>query len=840
MRGIEPHPPAGKWVIIHGHFYQPPRENPWLNRIEVQPSAAPHHDWNERIYAECYRPNGYSRLLDPEGMITGIHNNYADMSFNFGPTLMSWLRGKHPVTSNRIIEGDRVSAAACNGHGNAVAQVYNHIIMPLASRRDQLTQIRWAKASFTSVFNRDPEGIWLAETAINMETVQCLIDEKITFVILAPQQAEAFRPLDGQGEWISTGNRPVDSRQPYRLFARNAAGKKTGGHLDVFFFDEGLSKEISFNNLLQDAGILGNRINECYSSAPLQRDEVVVIATDGETFGHHKPFGDMCLAYFFTNIAPSLGIRPVNFGTYLALHRPHSEVRLKNAFGEGTAWSCAHGVGRWTRDCGCSTGGGEGWHQKWRAPLRQALDNLQEPIDEAFVNACAAAGLEPWELRNRYCAMFEVFTKKKWDRFLARQKPRSAITPEQSNLLRRRLEAQKYMLFSYTSCGWFFSEISGIEPMQNLAYACRALQLGIEPAQQPGILERLMEDLAAAPSNIGNDTGASLFERHILPFFFHEKMLGFAAAIQAALAVTRKSSYEQYGFHYHIETLSTGAAAEPKQASEQWPRMFHVRIDHPASGEGSEWLIIIDVSNRSEPTGWVLPWKGVPPTDMEDPVRLNRNPHTQLYTLADVFPSLRDHLAAIYLEKISRHSLDRFNVWLHANEQDLTLLQSFYPSIPDHFRAPLLFRLQSEWDSCFLRLEQQGNETACIEALADIQKRATHFNGTIGYSKTASFIESLLTRELTELSSRQTIERCDRIRYLLNAVDRFSLPVSKHRLEDMFFPVLSGPVAALHREVISAEENNRMILEEDKRELLIKLLNFAHRMNFNTDRYPLP
>ncbi|MFW6245606.1 MAG: glycoside hydrolase, partial [Fibrobacterota bacterium] len=237
---------GNKFVVVHGHFYQPPRENPWLDIIEEQESAAPYHDWNERIYDECYRPNAYSRLLDSQGAITGIHNNYTNMSFNFGPTLFSWLERYHPVTAQKIIAADKLSSEKLGGHGNAVAQVFNHIIMPLAPRRDQLTQIRWAKHFFKKRHGRDPEGIWLGETAINMITVQCLIEEKIRYVILAPSQAESFRHLDSD-QWVQTKDQGVDTRRPYRIFPRNESGEQLPGHLDLFFFDEGLSKEISFN-----------------------------------------------------------------------------------------------------------------------------------------------------------------------------------------------------------------------------------------------------------------------------------------------------------------------------------------------------------------------------------------------------------------------------------------------------------------------------------------------------------------------------------------------------------------------------------------------------------------
>jgi len=449
-------PQPRKWVIIPGPFYQPPRENPWLNLIETQSGAAPYHDWNERIYAECYRPNGASRLLDPDGMISHIHNNYTTMSFNFGPPLMSWIEKNHPKTAKRISHGDREGARLNGGHGSALAQVYNHIIMPLASRRDQLTQIRWAKAAFKKSFGRDPEGMWLAETAVNMETIRCLIDEDISFIICSPSQAESVRRLHDSSHWISTNEQPMDTRRPYRLFLRDGSGNGDGRYIDIFFFNEPLSKEISFNDILKDANTLGKRIDGCFTPGS-DHDEVTVIATDGETFGHHKPFGDMCLAYFFSRIAPQLSIQPTNFGHYLSLHPPQYEVTLRNAFGEGTSWSCAHGVGRWIRDCGCSTGGKSGWHQRWRGPLRSALEKLQKRIDTVYETACAEANIDPWELRDEYGRCFDGPTQPVGfeTSTLQTQPLFKSLSPDRERRLRRLLEAQKFMLFSFTSCGWF-------------------------------------------------------------------------------------------------------------------------------------------------------------------------------------------------------------------------------------------------------------------------------------------------------------------------------------------------------------------------------------------------
>ncbi|MDD5673786.1 MAG: DUF3536 domain-containing protein, partial [Chitinivibrionales bacterium] len=449
--------PAGgkRAVVIHGHFYQPPRENPWLDAIDRQESAAPYHDWNERIYDQCYRPNAFSRILDPQGMIVDIYNNYRSLSFNFGPTLFRWLETYHPRLAEKIVQADRESYNVFKKHGNALAQVYNHLIMPLSSRRDQLTQIRWAKTFFQSRFNRPPEGLWLAETALNMETVQCCIEEGIRFVVLSPNQAEAIRPLDGAKDWTSVVSGSIDTRRPYRIVARDESHKPTGGHLDVFFFDEGLSRAVSFENILTDAKLLADRIRGGFDEKASD-NQIVTIATDGETFGHHKPFGDMCLAYFFSRLAPGLDLTPVNFGYYLELNPPRWEVGLKNAFGEGTGWSCMYGVGRWVRDCGCSTGGLKGWNQTWRTPLRKALQDLQKQVDAVFEKSVSPLGADPWALRDGAIKVFEA-EPAAWRKFLLEHGCRADITDEQARLLRRLCEAQKYMLFSFTSCGWFFA-----------------------------------------------------------------------------------------------------------------------------------------------------------------------------------------------------------------------------------------------------------------------------------------------------------------------------------------------------------------------------------------------
>lgn len=822
MSGIDTVPPLRKWVIIHGHFYQPPRENPWLGIIEEQPSAAPFHDWNERIYAQCYRPNAYSRLLDPDGMITGIHNNYTSMSFNFGPTLMVWLEKYHPATTRRILEGDRISRERFSGIGNALAQVYNHIIMPLASPRDQITQIRWAKESFRKSFGRYPAGLWLAETAINMETVHCLIKEKISFVILSPQQAEAFRPFNGSEGWTPAGEVPVDTRRTYRVFARNRAGRKTGGSLDIFFFDQQLSREVSFNDLLQDARTFGKRIDSCYSR-DRGGDQVVVIATDGETFGHHKPFGDMCLAYFFRHVAPELGITPVNFGYYRSIAPPMFEVSLKDAAGEGTAWSCTHGVGRWIRDCGCQTGGKNGWNQAWRGPLRNALNNLQKVLDDAFTATCSRHGINPWKLRNRYGGLLGKSSRKKLLRFVSGRTTHT-LSEKETVHIQRLCEAQKYMLFSFTSCGWFFADIGGIEPLQNLAYACRAIQLGIPRQKHAKVMDDFVRDLAKAAGNIDNQTGASLFESHILPFYFHEHMLSFTAAMESVLGIAKKRTFERYGYHCSLHPCTV--------SGKDLSGIHHITLDNETTGEQSEWLVLTEPTEFHEPRGRVLPWNDNYRTAPPSFSSVQSNDDTSLYTLSDIFSSLRSDLASVFLKNCSRRSGNRFATWLQHNERDLSLLQSIAGTIPDHFSTPLRFILQRKWDAACRNLVTPGEEKRCRESLSAIRTKARHFKCAVDLSKSAALCEELITGELEKLAHHLDSAVCLRVSRLMNIVDLFSLPVSKHRLEDILYPVLTGPLLKPYREASGRKKKD---IDGEKAAVFNTLLKFARRMNFNTE-----
>lgn len=487
-----------RYLIIHGHFYQPPRENPWTGGIERQKSAAPFHDWNERIASQCYSPNCRSRRVDEYGRITKLVNNYCFISFNFGPTLLSWLEEKHPDAYEKIIEADRISASRLGGHGNALAQAYNHIIMPLAGRRDQETQIRWGVHDFVRRFGREPEGIWLPETAINETTLDILIDFGFGFIVISPSQAQSVRPLDRSAGWKDVSGGTIRTGFPYRCFKRQKkSGKGRDRCIDIFFYDAPLSTDVSFNHLLRNGDNFADAIEAAF---PRSGSDLVVIATDGEIYGHHEPFADMALSYLIDRASPSRGLEMTNFGTYLDGHEPQWEVRLKpGPHGEGTSWSCAHGVGRWKEDCGCRVTGDPSWNQKWRTPLRKGLEELGEALARIYEEEGSILLRNPWRARDGYIALIEEKSPEAAKAFVSEHASRPLSASETSRALAL-LESQHNALLMFTSCGWFFNDISGIETIQLLKYAARAAELaGAEHTQK--LEKRLVGELETARSN---------------------------------------------------------------------------------------------------------------------------------------------------------------------------------------------------------------------------------------------------------------------------------------------------------------------------------------------------
>ena len=452
----------GKYICIHGHFYQPPRENAWLEEVELQESAHPFHDWNERITSECYGPNTASRILNEEGTIIDITNNYSKISFNYGPTLLSWLETKDPVTYQSILEADKLSMERFSGHGSAMAQVYNHIIMPLANRKDKETQVIWGIRDFEHRFKRHPEGMWLAETAVDIETLEVLVVNGIKFTVLAPHQAGAFK-RPGDMEMTYTSQKPVNTRMPYRCKL------PSGREIIIYFYDGEKSRSVAFNHLLNDGKEFANQLLSGFDDDD-DGDQLVHIATDGESYGHHHRYGDMALAFGINYIENNSDAILTNYGEYIEKCGEIGECEIV----ENSSWSCMHGIERWRSDCGCSSGGLPGWNQQWREPLREALDWLRDEVNKSFETQAREVLKNPWEARNKYIdVILERSTSKKVHDYLNTHPDKQL----EINKGVRWLELQRHALLMYTSCGWFFEEVSRIETIQILQYACRVIQL---------------------------------------------------------------------------------------------------------------------------------------------------------------------------------------------------------------------------------------------------------------------------------------------------------------------------------------------------------------------------
>jgi len=568
-------------VIIHAHFYQPPRENPWTGLIPRQESAHPAHDWNVRVTDECYRPNARSRLMGARNLIEEIVNNHAYINFDYGPTLLTWLERHSPGVYEQIIEGDRWSVRMQGGHGNAIAHVYNHMIMPLANYRDKITQIVWGLRDFEWRFRRKSESIWLAETAINLETVKLLIDHGLRYVILSPYQALRTRPLDRSRGWTDAAGGKIDPRHVYRYFVKDTRRRRVSdSYIDVFFYDGPLAADVSFAHLLRSAPGFADRLQQAGAGLP-EGEGQVNVATDGEVYGHHEPFGDMCLSYLVRREGPRRGIEFTNYGRYLELHPPTQEVDLN--FGEqdeGTAWSCAHGVGRWERDCGCSTGGREGWNQRWRTPLRRGFDMVRDRLVETFLENAGPLVRDPWAVRDDYVLVLLDPSRDARDGLL-QQHARHDLGPAERRKLWSLLESQRYAMYMYTSCGWFFADISGIETVQNMAYACRAIELA-RPWQRLDIEEMLLDYLAEAHSNIpelGN--GADVYQRFVNPQRVRPAMVAGGVAIGAAV-LDRPPEARQ--FRYQIRAprveLAPGSSTSGQDGSERsTPPSWHALLE---------------------------------------------------------------------------------------------------------------------------------------------------------------------------------------------------------------------------------------------------------------------
>jgi alpha-amylase/alpha-mannosidase (GH57 family) len=535
-----------KYICIHGHFYQPPRENAWLEVIEVQDSAHPYHDWNERITAECYGPNTASRILDGKGVIKKIINNYSSISFNFGATLLSWMETNDRESYEAIQQADKDSIENFGGHGSAMAQVYNHMIMPLSTSRDKETQIIWGIRDFAHRFSRMPEGMWLAETAVDTESLELMAKHGIKFTVLAPRQARGFRKI-GTEAWTPIDHTPIDTRRPY-LF-RLPSGKS----IVLFFYDGDISQGVAFNGLLNDGKKFAERLVSTLDSS--SEPQLAHIATDGETYGHHHKHGDMALAFCVDHIVRHKSAKLTNYAQFLSLHPPIYEAQIH----ENSSWSCAHGIERWRNDCGCNTGGKPNWNQKWRKPLRETLDWLREKLTALFEEGTADILRDPWVARNEYINVILNRNDDSIRKFLRDH----CVRDVEPNQILRFMEVQRNAMLMYTSCGWFFDEVSGIETTQIMQYACRAMQL-VSQISTANLEMEFRRRLEEVPSNVpGLGNAEHVYTKYVTPSKINLQRVGMHYAV-ASLFEEDPDSFPVFNYTTSNEVFVRKEAGEQK------------------------------------------------------------------------------------------------------------------------------------------------------------------------------------------------------------------------------------------------------------------------------------
>ena len=497
-----------RYVCIHGHFYQPPRENAWLEAVEIQSQAYPYHDWNELVTEQCYLPNTASRIMDNKNHIIEMVNNYSKISFDFGPTLLSWLEMQEPDIYQAILAADKESQEKYSGHGSALAHAYNHLIMPLANHRDRLTQVIWGIRDFEYRFKRQPEGMWLPETAVDFDTLDIMAGLGIKFTVLAPRQAKRVREI-GKDIWTDVNENTIDTTMPYIV------NLPSGNKIVIFFYNGAIAAAVAFQGLLRSGEELANRL---IKSLPENnaRPQLAHIATDGESYGHHHRFGDMALAYALYYIEKNNLAKITNYGEFLEKQPAMYEVQLR----ENTSWSCSHGIERWRSDCGCSDHYHPGWNQKWRAPLRAAMDWLRDNVTPLFEDKAKMIFKDPWQARNEYISVILDRSSKSVKQFLDNHAVRR-LGNEETQMALKLMELERHEMLMYTSCGWFFDDLARIESVQIMHYAGRVAQLAQELFGDT-TEEEFLKRLANGKSNISAyGDGSQIYYRFVKPTFIN-------------------------------------------------------------------------------------------------------------------------------------------------------------------------------------------------------------------------------------------------------------------------------------------------------------------------------
>ncbi len=815
------------FLTIHGHFYQPPRENPWLEAIELQDSALPFHDWNERINKECYNPNSISKIVDNRNRILDVVNNYEHMSFNFGPTLLSWMEHFAPLTYERIIKADIESVSEHSGHGNAMAQVYNHIIMPLANENDKQTQIKWGIRDFEYRFGRKPEGMWLAETAVDDETLKFLEENGIKFTVLSPYQALKFRQ-EGDKDWqdVSWGN--IDPARSYRYYIKSAPGK----FIDLFFYDGAISRSVAFDELLKDGNKFIKRLKEGISDC---RDypQLINIATDGESYGHHTKFGDMALSYVLKIRAKDEGFKITNYAEYLDKYRSNCEVDIKQA----SSWSCFHGVGRWKEDCGCSTGGHPGWNQKWRKPLRDALDYLRDELIVVFENEGQKYFDNVWNVRNKYINVIldrnEMNVKK-----FQQENFKPDLTDDDKVHAMELLEIQRQAMLMYTSCGWFFSEISGIETVQIMKYAARAMQLAARFTSK-NLEEKFLEILSQAKSNIPEfGTGKDIFERFVKPSIITVKQI---ATLWALSSLYQDFEDEENVYCYTI----TRKAYKKVQKNSSTFIVGHIEIQSKITLQKSNVMFALMQYAGGDFHCTIK--------EYSDDAEFNRikndlikiytmNTLTEIiraldeyfgkeyFTLKDIFIEERRKILQILLKGKLKKFSQTYQEMYDEGKGSIYHLQGLGLSIPDEFKISAEYALSHKFNDIVVH---SGGfvEDDLIQQATDINFEAKKIDIKLDKSPSNLVFSKKILQNINRLVHSFEIQQADVVLEIFDNVRKLELNVDIAEAQNIYFTKIYHRIG----DIIASEAFKNK--KSSNKRFVEMLLDIGENLNINTEFY---
>lgn len=815
------------FLTIHGHFYQPPRENPWLESIELQDSASPYHDWNERINVECYNPNSVSKIVDSKNRILDVVNNYELISYNFGPTLLSWMEEFAPLAYERVIKADIESVVDRGGHGNAIAQVYNHMIMPLANEKDKQTQVIWGIKDFEARFGRKPEGMWLAETAVDDDTLRVLVENGIKYTVLSPYQALKIKKFK-EKDWVDVSWGNIDPARAYRYYIKSTSGP----YIDLFFYDGAISKSVAFDEILKDGNKFIRRLKEGATDNRDYEGQLVNIATDGESYGHHTKFGDMALSYVLRVRAKEEGFTLVNYAQFLEKFPPEVEVDIKQA----SSWSCFHGVGRWKEDCGCSTGGHPGWNQKWRKPLRDALDYLRDELVSVFEKEAKNYLKKPWDARNNYIDVIldrSEMTIKKFQK----ENFVKDLSEEQKVKAMELLEMQRQAMLMYTSCGWFFSEISGIETTQIMKYAARAMQLA-QVFSKKDLEKRFLEILSEAKSNFEQfGSGKEIFEKFVKPSIVTTKQI---ASLWAVSSLYRDFEDEEDVYCYKIKKHSYKKVQKGTASFV----MGHIEIQSQVTFQKSNVMFALvqysggdfhcTIKEFSDETEYTNTQKELFRVFMLNPLTeiirtLDEYFGKEYFTLKDIFIEERRKILQVMLQGKMQKFAQTYQEIYTEGKSSIYHMQSLGLSIPDEFKISAGYTLSKQFND--LIVNSKGFlDNNIIQQAVDINFEVKKIGIEIDKTPTNKLFSQKISQNISRLAQSLELQQAEATLEIFDNIEKLELNVDIAEAQNIYFTKI------FHEFSDIIENINKKSSESDKKFISI-LLEIGKKLNINTEFY---